>query len=265
MQFGDILVCLDGSETGRKRTAIALALAARTHARVTGYYLPPPRGLPIEDFLDTPPTVILDTESVEFERQLRLSGVDGTWVLGIASRAIEDIVNHARCADLVVAGLGFPDDPASNPQGIDIEQLIVQCGRPVLGIPIANLPSKIGQNIMVAWDGSRESTRALNDALPFLREAATVTIVSIDGNPASVPSPNNVVAHLERLGIPATIDALLDFELPIGEELLSRIERAEIDLLVAGAFGHSRLWERLFGGASRTILHQMMVPVLVSH
>ncbi|MCP4305577.1 MAG: universal stress protein, partial [bacterium] len=143
--------------------------------------------------------------------------------------------------------------------------LVIECGRPVLGIPIANVPEEIGKNIMVAWDGSRESARALHDAIPFLREAATIKIVSIGSRPSSVRSPTTVAGHLGRLGITADVDTALDMQLPIGEEILSRIEREDVDLLVAGAFGHSRVREHLFGGVSRTLLHQMMVPVLVSH
>ncbi|MCP4386560.1 MAG: universal stress protein, partial [Hyphomicrobiales bacterium] len=167
--------------------------------------------------------------------------------------------------DLVVVGLGIPDDPSSDPQYLDVEQLVIECGRPVLGIPIANVPEEIGKNIMVAWDGSRESARALHDAIPFLREAATIKIASIGSLPSSVRSPATVAGHLGRMGITAEVDTALDMQLPIGEEILSRIEREDVDLLVAGAFGHSRVREHLFGGVSRTLLHQMMVPVLVSH
>jgi nucleotide-binding universal stress UspA family protein len=182
-----------------------------------------------------------------------------------ASRRVEDIVKYARCVDLVIVGLGVPDDPTSDPQALDTEQLVIECGRPVLGIPIANVPEHIGQNIMVAWDGSRESSRALHDAIPFLREATTIKIVSIKSDPTSVISPSAVVAHLKRLGISATVDTTTDLRLPIEDEIFTRVDWEGVDLLVAGAFGHSRVREHLFGGVSRTILHQMMVPVLVSH
>jgi nucleotide-binding universal stress UspA family protein len=90
-------------------------------------------------------------------------------------------------------------------------------------------------------------------------------VVSIDRDPIAVASPGEVVAHLQRIGIPATVDDQLDLHLPIGDEILSRIDKNGVDLLVPGAFGHSRLAEHLVGGVSRSLLHQMMVPVLVSH
>ena len=194
-----------------------------------------------------------------------MRGLEGTWVLGSDSHPAQDIASYARCADLVVAGLGYPDDPSSDPQNLDIEQLVIECAGPVLGIPITTGSDEIGRNVMVAWDGSREASRALRDAIPFLREAATVRLVWIDRNANAVASPSDAVAHLQRLGIMASIDTEIDLHLPVGEEILSRIGREGVDLLVAGAFGHSRLIERIVGGVSRSLLHQMMIPVLVSH
>jgi nucleotide-binding universal stress UspA family protein len=265
MQFGDILVCMDDSASGRRRTELALNLAMRTRARLVGYFVRPRRGPPAEDFLDKPRTDIIDNASEDFERRLRLHGLDGTWILGSNAHPEQEIASHARCVDLVVAGLGFPDNPGSDPQNLDIESLVVECSRPVLGIPITNVSDEIGHNVMIAWDGSREASRALHDAVPFLREAATVSLFSIERQEMTVAGPNDAVAHLQRMGIKASVDTDIDLQLPIGEEILSRIDREGVDLLVAGAFGHSRLREHMVGGASRSLLHQMMIPVLVSH
>jgi len=265
MHFGDILVCIDHSGSGSRRIALALALAARSHARLVGYYLMPRRGPPAEDFLDAQQTTVIENAAEDFERQLKLHNLEGTWVLGNQSGTVEDLAEYSRCADLVVAGLATLDDPDSGDDIVDIEKLVIECGRPVLGIPITPIPEQLGKNVMIAWDGSREASRAMHDAVPFLREAATVQVVSIDRDPIAISSPGEAVAHLQRLGIAATVDDQLDLRLPIGEEILSRIDRNEVDLLVAGAFGHSRLIEHIMGGTSRSLLHQMMVPVLVSH
>lgn len=262
MKFGDILVCIDASPTGRRRRELAFALAGQAGARVIGYYVPRE---------DVPPgdsrkqEEELDAAALDFDRRLQSNSLEGQWILGSKSRGVADIVDYSRCVDLVVVGLAPPDDPGSDLQGMDVERLVVECGRPVLGIPIVEFSDTIGQRVLVAWDGSRACTRALHDAVPFLREAAAVKVVSIDSDPFAAGSATNVVAHLKRLGISAEVDKSLDLRLPIGEEILSRIEREEMDLLVAGAFGHSRIWEHLFGGASRVLLHQMMIPVLVSH
>ncbi len=257
MQFGDILVCIERSDSGRRQMEMALALAARSKARLLGYYPMPRRAATA-----AAETAMNDAE-VAFDRSLRANSLDGQWIAGTAARPDEDIAEYARCADLVVVSLGSPDEPGRD--AIDVERLVMECGRPVLGLPIANLPETIGRNILVAWDGSRESARAVNDAMPFLREAKATRIVSVGIDPTVAASAENLVAHLKRLGIAAAVDHSLDLHLPIGEEILSRIEGLEADLLVAGAFGHSRLREHLGGGATLTFLHQMMTPVLVSH
>jgi nucleotide-binding universal stress UspA family protein len=88
-----------------------------------------------------------------------------------------------------------------------------------------------------------------------LREAATIKIVSIKSDPNSVISSSAMVAHLKRLGIAATVDTTTDLRLPIEDDIFSRVDWEGVDLLL----------EHVFGGVSRTLLHQMMVPVLVSH
>ena len=124
------------------------------------------------------------------------------------------------------------------------------------------MPDRIGRNIVIAWDGSRAASRAVHDALPFLHDARSVRVISIGNSDA----PKLLIDHLQRLGVPAAIDEdrRLHSETP-ADEILSRLQSPEVDLLVAGAFGRSRLGERLYGGASRTFLHQMMIPVLMSH
>jgi nucleotide-binding universal stress UspA family protein len=273
MHFGDILVCLDHTASGKRRMALALRVAGHFGAQLIGYYsaarnspvVASAFGSTVADFIDPPPSTISENAALDFDRELRLHDVAGTFILGNHSNTVQDIARHARCVDLVIAGLGDPDDPAAEENAVDIEKLVIECARPVLGVPITATAESIGTSILVAWDGSREASRALHDALPFLREAKAVHVVSLDRDRVGTASAQDVVSHLKRSGIAATIDDQLDLLLPVGEEILSRIEFNEVDLLVAGAFGHSRFREHLVGGASRSLLHQMMVPVLVSH
>ena len=273
MHFGDILVYLDHTASGKSRMALALDLAGRSNAQVTGYYFAPRNspalagafGSAVADFIDPPQATPTENAALDFERELELHDLHGTWIRGNYSNTVHDIAKHSRCVDLVIAGLGDVDDPDAEESAIDIEKLVIECGRPVLGIPIAATAKNVGTRILVAWDGSREASRAMHDALPFLREAKAVYVVSLDRDQVGVVSADDVMSHLKRIGIYAAIDDQLDLRLPIGEEILSRIEANDIDLLVAGAFGHSRHVEHITGGASRSLLHQMIVPVLVSH
>jgi nucleotide-binding universal stress UspA family protein len=273
MRFGDILVCIDHTESGKRRLALALALAGRSEARLTGYHIPPRHspivagafGSAVADFLDPPQRTAAENAALDFERELKLHDLAGAWVPGNHTNMIQDIASHSRCVDLVVAGLGDPDDPLGEESAVNVEKLVIECSRPVLGVPVASAPARVGTRILIAWDGSREASRSLHDALPFLREAEAVYVVSLDRDGVGRASAHDLVLHLKRTGITASIDDQLDLHLPVGEEILSRIEQKEIDLLVAGAFGHSRLVEHVAGGASRSLLHQMMVPILISH
>jgi hypothetical protein len=127
MRFGDILACIDHTETGHRRKALALALAARSSANLIGYFLMPRQrpavedvfGTTVGDLLDPPDRTVIENASTDFEEALKLHGLEGTLVIGEPSRTVEDVANYSRCVDLVIAGLGSPDDPDS-PNPIDI-------------------------------------------------------------------------------------------------------------------------------------------------
>lgn len=178
---------------------------------------------------------------------------------------MKDIIAHIRTRDLAIIGLGDPGRVDPDPQGFRPEEVILACGRPALGIPIANVPAGIGRNIVVAWDGSRGAARALHDALPLLKRADTIALVAVDP-PELDPAPAQSAArHLRRHGIEASERILSGGGLTIGEAILAECDYLHSDLVVAGAYGHSRRSESILGGVSRTLLRQMMVPVLMSH
>ena len=123
--------------------------------------------------------------------------------------------------------------------------------------------------MLVAWDGTREATRAANDALPLLENADAVTVIFVGARETALaehhPSVERMVHHLRRHGIPAQTEETLQGDLRISDVLLSRAADLAIDLLVAGAYHHSQLREALVGGVSRELLDHMTVPVLMSH
>jgi nucleotide-binding universal stress UspA family protein len=256
MSFKDILVSVDASDAGRLRLDFALGLARKHGAYLTGYYTSATAG-------EAPPETLEDLAAAAqetFETGLGSSG--GCWLLS-AERLEDDLVARIRACDLAILGLDDPDVPNRRPQGFSLEPIVLSCGRPVLGVPITGAPETFARKVMVAWDGSREAARALNDALPFLKEASEVEIASIgrDGHAMSV----RAVDHLARHGIAAKAGRsalLLD---DVGSELLDRVNAANADLLVAGAYGHLPITENLFGGATLSLVRQMLVPVLLSH
>jgi nucleotide-binding universal stress UspA family protein len=259
----DILATVDASEAGRDRLGVALRLTQRFGARITAYYMSPTVG----DERRAPGAVSLAelAESLEsqFAADLKSRGLEGRWFLS-AEPAADDIARHLRACDLGILGLGDPDARASA-QGFNIEDVVLHCGRPVLGLPIINLPAETGKTVLVSWDGSRSSTRALHDALPLLLGAESVTVLTVDPGGLKGPVPESAAAHLRRHGVKAVAKETASGDLEIGMAILSYAEYLHADLVVAGAYGHSRLSESILGGVSRTLLHQMMVPVLMSH
>jgi len=198
----------------------------------------------------------------------------------------------ARCADLLVLG---QHDPAQ-PDGVGpalAERLLVGAGSPLLFVPYigwgAGRGTSCGQRVLVAWSGTRESARALRDALPLLRRAQRVELLRFghadadadagdEGEPVVEPL-DAVAAHLQRHDVAATCTVRLTREpslgermrrpwtpdAPVAEALLSHAADSDADLIVMGGYGHPRAWELVLGGVTRTLLKSMTVPVLMSH
>jgi nucleotide-binding universal stress UspA family protein len=149
------------------------------------------------------------------------------------------------------------------------EHVVLAAGRPVLMIPYAGQPAALGERVLVAWNASRESTRALTDALPLLQRAAQVDVLTVNARPGrdghgEMPGAD-IALYLARHGVSANVHPTHGEDIGVGEWLLSRAADLGTDLIVMGAYGHSRLREMVLGGATRTILQSMTVPVLMSH
>ncbi|MCX5494424.1 universal stress protein [Kaistia dalseonensis] len=257
MSIKDIIVSVDLSDTGRERMLFAMDIAQSHGAFVTAFYTSPTvsagEGAPDE---------IAQAVEAAFDLQLRTRELAGAWMLSDEPVA-DDLITQIRHVDLAILGLGSPDNDDRNPQGFRIADVVRSCGRPILAVPISRLSSSRFSRVLVAWDGSREATRALHDAIPLLRGAETIQIASIGS--VERAQPELIVQHLARHGLTAVMDTTPPYEFEIGAELLQRAAMDEVDLVVAGAYGHSKFGESLFGGASDTLLHQMLVPVLLSH
>ncbi|MGE5513204.1 MAG: universal stress protein [Bacteroidota bacterium] len=177
------------------------------------------------------------------------------------------VMRHGRAADLIIAGQTDPDWDLS-PLLDFPERLALEGGRPVLVIPYAGHYPQIGRNVVVAWKASRESARAVFDALPLLKGADNVHILEIREKRAeesALRSDTSIAAALGRHGIKPTIHSSIASDIGVGDEILSRLADLDADLLVMGAYGHSRMRELVFGGVTRHIARHMTVPTLLSH
>ena len=184
-------------------------------------------------------------------------------------RSIADcIVEHGRCSDLIIIGQRDRDFDLSAVLDVP-ERIVMESGRPVLLIPSAGRFAKIGERVTIAWNARREAARAVFDALPLLRQAGRVRIVSVNPKDerrltGDLPGAE-IAATLARHGVKCEAATAVSGEISIGDVILSGLTDDAADLLVMGAWGHSRMRELVFGGATRHILEHMTVPVLMSH
>jgi nucleotide-binding universal stress UspA family protein len=176
---------------------------------------------------------------------------------------------QSRYADLIVVGQADSDDPATGGLLQDLPgYLVLNCCRPVLVVPFAGNFPAIGRQVLIAWDGGLQATRAIASALPLLRGASRVTLALFD--PASGKDEHgeepgaDMALYLARHGIKVDV-VRQSSDGDVGEALLSMADSVGADLVVMGAYGHERYQEILLGGVTRTVLNTMTVPVLLAH
>lgn len=179
------------------------------------------------------------------------------------------MVYHSHCSDLVVLGQADPARSGHLAARAMVEQVVLANARPTLIVPFAGPVDSAAmlRRALIAWNDSRESARALADALPLLMRIGEVHLMRIDGPGDDAPSPRRLEAVRQWLAWHG-VDAQLHHEISgvdVGNALLSRAADLDAGLVVMGAYGHSRWSERMLGGASRTLLSSMTVPVLMSH
>ena len=171
----------------------------------------------------------------------------------------------ARRFDLAIVGQAKPE-PSAVEEKI-AESALFDSGRPVIFVPyVQKAPLKL-DHIMVCWDGSRPATRAIADAMPLLERARTVEVVIVAnerGKPDEIEGVD-MGQHLARHGLNVEVQRITRSDLDVADALLSHATDADVDFIVMGGYGHSRLREFVLGGVTRSILRSMVVPVLMSH
>lgn len=275
MTYKTILVHIDDSGCSEARTAFALDLALKHNAHVIGLYvvcqdlfrplLERDVGLSLAK-LEALGAERMQRACDQFTAAAQRAGCPFEW-RAPAGPAVEATVLYARHADLVVLGQQDPDDQTSFIARDFVEDVVMNSGRPVLVLPYAGHAPSFGRNIMVAWDGGRESARALADALPVLKRATFVAVSVVEKHPnRDTPAGFDVAGYLERHGIRAAFASIPRVSgSGTGATLLNRLTDTHADLLVMGAYGHARAMEHVLGGVTRTLLETMTVPVLMSH
>jgi nucleotide-binding universal stress UspA family protein len=271
MAFRDVLVHLDSGPRAAERLGLAILLARRHRARITGLFAESAvLGQSLVGRRDPAGIAAAAREArTSFEARAAEAALSARfWEIepGEYAQVVGSVVQCCRYVDLVVVGQQR-GDPAPVPEGL-VEQVIAECGRPVLVVPSAGRYPDAGKRVIVAWTGNREAARALHDALPLLAEAKEVRVVSFQLPHAAVPGglPKlDVVDHLRAHGVEALYErTILSGELGMADAVLNRASDEGADLTVLGAHGlHGGVLLKR-GETTRAILETMTTPVLLS-
>jgi nucleotide-binding universal stress UspA family protein len=202
-----------------------------------------------------------------YDEALRRTGFDRAEWRETDADALDAVALQARYADLVVIGQQNPEWPSGVHRDFE-RSLPLAVGRPVLVVPYAFERRPLGHRVLIAWNSSREAARAVSDALPLLKRAAHVHVVAFqpeDSGAHGAEPGADIALYLTRHGVKVTVSRYDAPDVDIGNQLLSRAFDLSADLIVMGAWGHSRLRELVLGGVTRTLLESMTVPVLMAH
>ena len=263
----DILVQLDGGEVGPRRLDAAILLARRFGSRLTGLFAQKETDAaalvarrPGQRLIEA-----ADRSRAHFEAAIAAAGLTGRWLAlahGDPGFVTTELAFCARYFDLAVIGNGSGDYPQLPEDAV--ERAILDSGRPILVIPRNGRIDPIGTRIAVAWNASREASRALHDALPLMAGAQAVTLLSVPRETASMPGnlpEMDVIGHLAGHGVVARFERIRAEDIGVMDLLLSRAFDLGADLLVMGAPAGSS-----FGRSSGTrfLLKHLTLPVIIS-
>lgn len=269
-----ILVHVDRSDAAAARVALAADLADRFGAKLAGAAAAQPY-IPVyapfgESLIMLQPEIVQaardqatgELNAAEAAFRNAAGGRDADWRGALATDSAAHIAAIARGADLIVAGR--PDKARSADMlALAAADLVMTAGRPVLVTP-PGVTRLSAARIVVGWKDGREARRAALDALPFLKRGEEVFIV-VAGNEPDTAAASDVAAWLAGHGVNARPVSEKTADSAAAEALLTVAHRVDADLIVAGAFGHSRMREWAFGGVTRDLLAAAAVPVLFAH
>ena len=274
MAIKNILVAFNGSEASENALIVAAQMQKKYAAHVTGL-------LAHEGQRDTfarrpwvPENVreIIETavQSEETRLEARFREVLGTapkekvhWIT-LAATPDSTVAQYACMYDITIVGRHMANEPAET--SLHPERIAMKAGRPVLVVPPSDLaPSFIDKPTVLAWDGARAATRAMNDAMLILETKQRVDVLSVGSNIRPPLDGIDVVKALGRHGVNAVRVRRDKGARRVGEAILDYCDEIGAGLLVMGAFEHSMFRQELFGGTTMSVLQNAKAPVLISH
>ena len=268
-------------------SAVELNVAQRISSRTAGYLegvfypnvpatvvnggIMPHMGSPI-DLTEANQALALEAKQLFFDLLANLDIAHGSLdqaATGLRAKFVEEsgpgtqgIGQRARLFDISI--VRRQENDAAHLWQHAAEAVLFEGGRPLLLVG-ETVPERIGRNIVLAWNGSTEAARSLMLGAPFLQQADQVSVLTVDGATVSGPSGAQVAAHLRNHGLPVTDERIKRGHWSAGAAILNYAEEKGADLLIKGAFTHSRLRQIIFGGATREIIRESPLPVLLCH
>ena len=276
MAYKTILLCLNEVERVPQLIAAARQLGVKFKAHITGLYVIPGimvypsdgmgMGAGVFDgtrsyFLDQLPKIRTDFEAAMKADSLTfdLRVVDSS-----QPNIATDVIENSHNVDLIVVS-ATNREKGNSVESDFVEQVVLAAGRPVLVLPFKGGAEIKFEDVMLGWNDSRESARAVFDALPFMKLAKRTKIVTVDISPGGPIAGANIAETLDRDGVKCEVVNVASGGKNVGETLLLAARDHGANMLVLGAYGHMRLTEWIFGGATRYVLHNLDRPILMSH
>ena len=276
MAYKTILVSLNEIDRVPQLIAAACQLGIKFNAHISGLYVIPAvqiyssGGYVAESYVYDGTQVYfkdhLPKVREQFETAMKLNALsfDMRVVESGLPNIASDVVSHSRNADLVLIS-DINRAPSENVETDFVQLLVLAAGRPVLVLPFKGAAEIKFDDVMLGWNDSRESTRAAFDALPFMQRAKRTKIVTVDAAPRGTMEGANIAETLDRDGVKCEVVNVASAGMNAGETLLRAANDYGADLLVIGAYGHTRFTEWVMGGATRYVLQNIDRPVLLAH
>jgi len=273
----DILVRLERDPSRDAVNEVAVSLAELFDAHLTGVSFADERVLEVS-FSELPSnvvrTIITEAESVAQAAIDRFAQLSEHRLSSVAHRLIDDssqsppkaFAQMARCFDLSV--VMQPDPSAWSDDAQTIEAALFESGRPVIAVPYIQRQGVVLDQVVCCWDGGRASARAIGDALPLLKMAKNVRVLTIankDSSDLNECRGLEIGAHLARHGLKIDVEVTSAPDVDVADTILNWVADQSASMVVMGGYGHSRLREFVLGGVTRTMLSSMTVPVFLSH
>jgi nucleotide-binding universal stress UspA family protein len=275
MPFKTVLVHITHDEAHAARLRLAIEIAKRFEGHLTSLFTPSPVHMPAAISGRGASHAFL-AQSVEIAREkgqkleaecagiVAEAGVK-SWEWRVSEGDhLKALTHYGNLADLAIVAQSEPHtlEDMVAVEAPDHVTLYAAC--PVLVVPHHWHPHPVGKKILVAWKSKREATRAVREALPFLREAEKIVVLAPATEEGGLRPGHEIGAYLKRHGLDADFRVSRD-DRAAGPTILDLATRESCDMIVMGAFGHSRWLEMVLGGATREVLRRMTVPVFMAH